>query len=67
LLRHAALGHGVPALLDVADLLAGGTPPEGMRRAVDRLVRVGHSSGTALGWGLLRAARSAAAGTEEAA
>jgi len=66
LLRHAALGHGVPALLDVADLLAAPGQVDLIPRAVDRLTGVGHSSGTALAWGLLRAAEERAVHLEAA-
>lgn len=67
LLRNAASGHGVPALLDVADLVAGHGAAELLPPAVDRLVRVGHSSGTALAWGLLVGSRHAAAARRAAA
>lgn len=66
LLRHAMLGHGVPALLDVADLLAPPALVDRIPRAVERLRDVGHSSGTALAWGLLRAAEDRAAHLEAA-
>jgi hypothetical protein len=59
LLHHAARGHSVPAATDVADALAGHRPD--LDAAVARLVAVGHSSGTALAHGLLRAARTVAA------
>lgn len=59
LLRHAAAGHSVPAVADVADALAGHR--RDLPAAVARLVAVGHSSGTALAHGLLRAARTVAA------
>jgi hypothetical protein len=51
LLRHAAGGLGVAALLDVVDRLThpGGT---GLDRAVVRLLAVGHSSGAALAHGV---------------
>ena len=66
LLRHAMLGHGVPALLDVADLIAAGAPVDRIPSAVERLTDVGHSSGTALAWGLLLAAEDRAAHLEAA-
>lgn len=103
LLREAAAGHGVPALLDLADLLAdpsleptdpvtrvpldptdpvtraplGPTDPvhrtacftgeAALTRAVQRLLAVGHTSGTALAWGLLLGAQLPAAAVERAA
>lgn len=67
LLRHATLGHGVPALLDVADHLAGHGGGRSLPAALERLRRVGHTSGTALAWGLLRGARTLAGPVEEAA
>lgn len=60
LLRHAAAGHALPAVLDVADLLAGHGPGSAVAPALSRLLRVGHSSGTALAHGLLRGARCVA-------
>lgn len=66
LLRHAMLGHGVPALLDVADLLAASGRVDRIPGAVERLTGVGHSSGTALAWGLLRAAEERAVDLEAA-
>lgn len=59
LLRHATAGHSVPAVADVADALAGHRPD--LPATVARLVAVGHSSGSALAHGLLRAARTVAA------
>jgi hypothetical protein len=59
LLRHAAAGLALPAVVDVADALAGhGGADLGV--AVARLVAVGHSSGAALAHGLLRGARTVA-------
>jgi len=66
LLRHAMLGHGVPALLDVADLLAAPGRGDLVPAALERLTAVGHSSGTALAWGLLLAAEDRAARLEAA-
>lgn len=63
LLRHAVAGHGVPPLLDLADLLSGRARPGGqtsLTSSLERLLGVGHSSGTALAWGLLRGARAVA-------
>lgn len=54
LLRSAAHGHGIPALLDVVDLAAGHGDAADLPAAVARLRGVGHTSGTALAWGLLR-------------
>ena len=53
LVREAVAGRGVPAALAVADALAGHGELE---PALDRLLRVGHSSGAALAFGLLRGA-----------
>jgi hypothetical protein len=67
LLRHAAAGLALPAVVDVADALAGhGTDAE-LSRAVTRLLAVGHSSGTALAHGLLRGARTVQRTVEEVA
>lgn len=63
LLRQAAEGRGVPALLDLADLLSGpdrGGGHTSLTTALQRLLGVGHSTGTALAWGLLRGARTVA-------
>ena len=60
LLRQAALGHAVPAVLDVADGLAGHGGPEALGPALTRLLAVGSSSGAGLAHGLLRAARTVA-------
>lgn len=57
LLHQAGAGYAIPAVLDVADLLAGHGDVEALGPAVQRLIAVGHSSGTALAWGLLRGAR----------
>jgi hypothetical protein len=60
LLEEAAGGRGVPAALAVADALCGhGDLPE-LGAALDRLLRVGHTSGAALAHGLLRGARQVA-------
>lgn len=57
LLRHAAHGRGIPALLDLVDAL-GGRPRHGdVGAAVARLASVGSTSGAALGHGVLAAAR----------
>lgn len=58
LLRLAAMGHGIPALLDLADVLAGHGPAAQLPATLSRLRAVGHTSGVALAWGLLRGARS---------
>jgi hypothetical protein len=60
LLRHAAAGHAIPAVTAVADALAGAGQDGDLEIALDRLLRVGDTSGAALAWGLLRAAREAA-------
>jgi len=60
LLRSAAAGQHIPAVIDVADGLAGHRTDEGFETALRRLLAVGHSSGTALAHGLLRGARSVA-------
>lgn len=71
LLRHASEGYGIPALIRLADVVAGAAGAEGdaegtgvdtaLAPALERLLRVGHSSGRALAWGLLRGARLALA------
>lgn len=60
LLRHAAAGAALPAVLDVADALAGHGGDDDLPAALARLVAVGSSSGTALAHGLLRGARTVA-------
>ena len=67
LLRHAAAGLALPAVVDVADALAGHGSDADLERAVTRLLAVGHSSGTALAHGLLRGARTVQRRVEEAA
>jgi len=67
LLNHAAQGYAVSALLDLADLVAGHGAARHLPAAVARLVDVGHSSGTALAWGLLRGARVSASLRKQAA
>jgi hypothetical protein len=67
LLRHAADGLAMPAVVAVADALAGHGSDGDLEAAVARLVAVGHSSGTALAHGLLRAARTVLRTVEEAA
>jgi hypothetical protein len=57
LIREAVAGRGLPAALAVADALGGHGD---LGSVLDRLLRVGHSSGTALAFGLLRGAREAA-------
>lgn len=65
LLHHAQQGWALPALVDLVDALGDpvpdgpALPPELVRR-VDRLVSVGHSSGTALAHGAVLAAGAAA-------
>lgn len=57
LLEEAAAGRGVPAALALADALAGHGEPREVGAALDRLLRVGHTSGAALAHGLLHGAR----------
>jgi hypothetical protein len=66
LLRHAAAGMALPAVVDVADALAGHGPDD-FGPAVARLVAVGHSSGAALAHGLLRGARTVAGSPDQEA
>lgn len=54
LLREAVQGRGVPAAVALADALGGHGD---IGAALDRLLRVGHTSGAALALGLLRGAR----------
>lgn len=67
LLAQAADGYAVPALLDLVDALhqppSSVTTPEGVRRAVVRLLAVGHTSGAALARGALAGARLRRAAT----
>jgi len=67
LLRYAATGLALPAVVGVADALAGHGTDADLARAVTRLVAVGHSSGTALAHGVLRGARTVQRTVEEAA
>ena len=67
LLRHAAAGLALPAVVNVADALAGHGSDDDLVDAVARLVAVGSSSGTALAHGLLRGARTVARMAEDAA
>jgi hypothetical protein len=62
LLRHAAAGRALPAVMDVADHLAGHGPSGDAERVVGRLLAVGSSSGAALAHGLLRGARTVTGG-----
>jgi len=64
LLRHAADGAALPAVLGVADALTGHGSDVDLVTALRRLLAVGHSSGAALAHGLLRGARTVAATTE---
>jgi hypothetical protein len=66
LLRHAAAGMALPAVVDVADALAGHGPDD-FGPSVARLVAVGHSSGAALAHGLLRGARTVAGSPDQEA
>lgn len=67
LLNHAAEGYTLPALIDLADSVAGHAPAGALPDVVARLMEVGHSSGTAMAWGLLRGARVATALRAQAA
>lgn len=67
LLRHAAAGQALPAVVAVADSLAGHGPGDALATAVARLLAVGHSSGTALAHGLLQGARTVSSAGQEAA
>ena len=67
LLEEAAAGRGVPAALAVADALAGHGSAADLDAAVDRLLRVGHTSGTALAHGLLVGSRQVSSETVVAA
>ncbi|MGZ4631904.1 MAG: oxamate carbamoyltransferase subunit AllH family protein [Actinomycetes bacterium] len=55
LLRHAADGYSTPRLVDVVDGLGAEVPDGALRDAVVRLLAVGHTSGAALGHGILSA------------
>jgi hypothetical protein len=67
LLDDAAAGRGVPAALALADALGGHGDRTAVRVALERLLRVGHTSGAALAHGLLRGAHEVARATEAAA
>jgi hypothetical protein len=56
LLRLAAAGLAAPAVVAVADALAGHGSDDALRRALPALLAVGHTSGRALARGLLLAA-----------
>jgi hypothetical protein len=58
LLRLAADGLAAPAVVRVADALAGHGPAADLDRATAALLAVGHTSGAALARGLLLAART---------
>ena len=60
LLHEAAAGRGVPAAVALADTLAGHGDAGDLERVLTRLLRVGHTSGAALAFGLLRGARDTA-------
>ncbi|HEX7189539.1 MAG TPA: DUF2877 domain-containing protein [Actinomycetes bacterium] len=60
LLREAAEGRGLPAAVAVADSVAGHGAEGDLRVAVAALLAVGHSSGLALAYGILRGARAVA-------
>ena len=59
LLRHASAGLAMPAVVAVADALAGHGDDAALTRSVPRLLAVGHTSGPALARGLLLAAQTA--------
>jgi hypothetical protein len=58
LLRLAADGYAVPAVVAVADALAGHGTDDALDRALPALLAVGHTSGAALARGLLLAAET---------
>ena len=60
LLEEAAAGRAVPAALALADALAGHGDRAALEASLDRLLRVGHTSGAALAHGLLCGARETA-------
>jgi hypothetical protein len=60
LLAHAALGRAAPAVIAVADALAGYGDDDALPRALPALLAVGHTSGAALARGLLLAADTVA-------
>jgi hypothetical protein len=61
LLRLAADGLAAPAVVAVADALAGDGTDDALTDAVHALLAVGHSSGRALACGLLLAAETSLA------
>lgn len=67
LLRLAAAGLAAPAVVAVADALAGHADDDALPRALPALLAVGHTSGPALARGLLLAAGTAARGQAVAA
>jgi hypothetical protein len=60
LLRHAAAGLAAPAVVAVADALAGHGDDAALARCLPRLLALGHTSGRALAQGLLLAAGTVA-------
>ena len=60
LLAHAAHGRAAPAVVAVADALAGYGDDDALPRALPALLAVGHTSGAALARGLLLAADTVA-------
>lgn len=66
LLRLAADGLAAPAVVAVADALAGHGTDDALTEAVDALLAVGHSSGPALACGLLLAAETSLAHPSDA-
>jgi hypothetical protein len=63
LLEEAALGRAVPQVVDLVRALGRPGDDARLRSAVDALVAVGHTSGTALGHGLVAGLRAAVPGT----
>jgi hypothetical protein len=60
LLTHAAHGRAAPAVVAVADAMAGYGDDDALPRALPALLAVGHTSGSALARGLLLAADTVA-------
>ncbi|MGH8895412.1 MAG: DUF2877 domain-containing protein, partial [Actinomycetes bacterium] len=66
LLQTSAAGQHIPPVIELADALAGHGPDD-LWPTLERLLAVGHSSGTAFAHGLLRAARAVETHRREAA
>lgn len=59
LIRDAAAGYGVPAVLDLVEWLSGRGTDSCLELLTGRVLALGNTSGTALAWGVARGARSA--------